>query len=111
MKTSRQLAMPLKPLVGMRAIERVLLRHAFAQVPEVKLLVAVMCQAMADAISTDEYIRRRAYRFLVGDRLDYLSGLVGLEPEFVREVARRSRYFNNEPLPKPKKPSRKTGAR
>ena len=75
------------------------------------MLVAVMCQAMADAISTDEYIRRRAYRFLVGDRLDYLSGLVGLEPEFVREVARRSRYFSNEPLPKPKKPSRKTGAR
>lgn len=111
MKSSKPQAKQIKPLVGMRAIERVLLRHAFAQVPEVKLLVAVLCQGMADAVSSDEYIRRRAYRFLVGGRLDYLSNLVGLEPEFVREVARRSRYFNNELLHKPNKILRKIGAR
>lgn len=111
MKTPKQSAMPVKPLVGIRSIERLLLRNVFAPVPEAKLLVAVISQAIADAVSTNEYTRRRACRFLLGKRLDYLANLVDLNSEFVRELARRSRYLNSTPLPKPPKPSRKTGAR
>jgi acetyltransferase len=44
----------MKPLVGMRVIERLLLRHVFAPVPEAKLIVAVICQAIADVVAKTE---------------------------------------------------------
>lgn len=107
-KASARLA---APLVGMRSIERLLLRHVFAPVPEAKLVVAVICQGIADAASIEDYTRRKAYQFLYGNDLDYLADLVELNPEFVREVARRARYLTTPKISKPKKHSRKPGAR
>lgn len=100
-----------KPLVGMRVIERLLLRHVFAPVPEAKLIVAVICQGISDVVSTDEYIRRRANRFLLSDRFNYLANLVDLNPEFVREVAIKSRYLSSPEVKKSSARSRKPGAR
>lgn len=90
-----------RPLVGIHAIERLLLRNVFAPVPEAKLIVAVICQGIADAASSDDYLRRRACRFLQGFHLEYLADLVELNPEFVREVARRARYLTAEQPPHP----------
>jgi hypothetical protein len=102
---------PPAPLIGMRAIERMLLRHVFAPVPEAKLIVAVICQGIADAAAVEDYTRRRAHQFLLGSDLDHLADLVELNPEFVREVARRARYLTTQKTPKPKKRTRKSGAR
>ncbi|MDA8327543.1 MAG: hypothetical protein M0Z83_01065 [Betaproteobacteria bacterium] len=102
---------PNRPLVGIRIIERMLLRHVFAPVPEAKLIVAMICQAMADAISSDDYLRRRAYEFLQSRRLDFFTDLVDINPEFVRDVARRTRYLTTQKIQKPKKRIRKPGAR
>jgi len=101
---------PPRPLVGIHAIERLLLRYVFAPVPEAKLIVAVICQGIADAASSDDYQRRRACRFLQGFHLEYLADLVELNPEFVREVARRARYLTAEQSPHPQH-SMKIGAR
>jgi len=90
-----------RPLVGMRAIERLLRRHVVAPSPEAHLLVAVLCQAIADAASLHRDTRRCAHRFLRSDDLDTLACLVGLHPDFVREVARRAGYWATPLLPTP----------
>lgn len=99
-----------RPLVGIHAIERLLLRHVFAPVPEARLIVAVICQGIADAASSDDYLRRRACQFLQGFHLEYLADLVELNPEFVREVARRAHYLTAEQSSHPQY-SMKIGAR
>jgi hypothetical protein len=111
MKISKLSAKPLKPLVGIHAIERLLLRHVFVLVPEAKLIVAVICQGIDDAASSDDYLRRRACRFLQGSHLEYLADLVELNPEFVREVAIKSRYLTSTEAKKPAAHTRKPGTR
>ena len=105
-----QRSKPPHPLVGIHAIERLLLRHVFAPVPEAKLIVAVICQGIADAASSDDYLRRRACRFLQGFHLEYLADRDGHNPEFMREVARRARYITAEQPTHPQY-SMKIGAR
>lgn len=100
-----------RPLVGIRAIERLLLRHAFAPKPETKLMVAVICQGMADAVSVDDYVRRRAIRFLNGHNLERIADLIGLHPEFVRQVARQAHYLPPVVPASHKKTKRKSGAK
>jgi hypothetical protein len=85
----------------MRAIERLLRRHVVAPSPEAHLVVAVLCQAIADAASLNRDTRRCAHRFLRGDDLDTLACLVGLHPDFVREVARRAGYWATPPVQPP----------
>lgn len=102
---------PNRPLVGIRAIERLLLRHAFAPKPEAKLMVAVICQGMADAVSADDYVRRRAIRFLKGHNLERIADLIGLHPEFVRQVAQQANYLPNDFPASQKKRKRKSGAK
>lgn len=86
-----------RPLIGIRAIERLLLRHATGPTPEKRLIVAVICQAMVDARSSnkDELYSGRA--FLQGHDLDAWADLVDLNPAFLREVARRLHYLPHEP--------------
>jgi len=100
-----------RPLVGIRAIERLLLRHAFAPKPETKLMVAVICQGMVDAVSVDDYVRRRAIRFLKGHNLERIANLIGLHPEFVRQVAQQANYLPNDLPASQKKRNRKSGAK
>ncbi|CAB1367203.1 conserved protein of unknown function [Denitratisoma oestradiolicum] len=82
---------PPKPLVGLQAIEKVLNRHTFLVTPESRLVVAVLARAIHDSLSlTNRRMRREARRFLLGEDLTLWCDLVGLHPDFVRFVARRT---------------------
>lgn len=88
---------PPKPLVGLQAIEKVLNRHAFLVTPESRLVVAVLARAIHDSLSlTNRRMRREARRFLLGDDLTLWCDLVGLNPDFVRFVARKAGYLADE---------------
>lgn len=86
------------PLVKIRTIERMLLRHATGPIPEARLVVAVICQAMADCRSGSKDDRRTARAFLYGRNLDAWAALVDLDPTFVREVAIKTHYLPEAPL-------------
>ncbi len=75
------------PLVNSRTIERMLLRHANGPIPEARLVVAVICQAMIDSRGGSKDDRRTASSFLCGGDLDAWASLVDLNPAFIREVA------------------------
>jgi hypothetical protein len=81
------------PLVNSRTIERMLLRHAKGPVPQVRLVVAVICQAMIDCRSGAKDDRRTASSFLCGDGLDTWASLVDLNPDFIRIVAIKTHYL------------------
>ena len=86
-----------KPRVSTSAIERMLLRHAFAITPESRLFVAVIGQALHDMTQQHGHYRRRARHFFNTRGLDNYAELIGLEPEFVREIARKTGYLDNKP--------------
>jgi hypothetical protein len=92
----------------MSAVQRLLLRHVAQVSPETKLWVAMIVQAMSDAISRDDTQRHRARRFLIhGMRLAFWCELIGLDVGFVREVAIKAGYLVHEDaLWKPLKPAR-----
>jgi cytochrome oxidase assembly protein ShyY1 len=86
------------PLVKIRTIERMLLRHATGPIPEARLIVAVICQAMADSRSSSKNERRTARNFLYGRDLDAWAALIDLDPTFVREVAIKTHYLPEAPM-------------
>jgi cytochrome oxidase assembly protein ShyY1 len=86
------------PLVKIRTIERMLLRHATGPIPEVRLIVAVICQAMADSRSSSKNEHRTARNFLYGRDLDAWAALIDLDPTFVREVAIKTHYLPEAPM-------------
>jgi hypothetical protein len=86
------------PLVKIRTIERMLLRHANGPIPEARLVVAVICQAMADCRSGSKDDRRTARAFLHGRNLEAWAALVDLDPTFVREVAIKTHYLPEAPM-------------
>jgi hypothetical protein len=88
-----------QPLVGIRAIERMLLRHTVTPTPEVRLVVAMICQAMADCVVGGPLARADAESFMHDWRLDAWADAVGLNPEFVREVATKALYLPAAPQP------------
>ncbi|MCX8521791.1 MAG: hypothetical protein ORN28_09690 [Rhodoferax sp.] len=85
------------PLVTIRAIEKLLLRHISAPpsgpFPEQRLIVAVICQAIADLRCGTTGEQRQARRFLLGDDLDAWATWVDLQPRFIREVAVKTLYL------------------
>jgi len=88
---------PPKPLVGLPTLERVLNRHTAFACPESRLVVAVIALAIHDALCVSNRRRRaRARRFLLGEDLTPWCALVGLEPDFVRFIARRAGYLADE---------------
>ena len=89
---TRSRSTPPKPLVGIRAVERLLLWQIEVLTPEVRLVVAVITQAIADCAKFGSAQRADAQRFMRGDRLNLWSEVVGLNPEFVRDVATKTRY-------------------
>ena len=96
-RRTRRVARP-RPLVTIRAVERLLLRHVPAPVtgllPEQRLIVAVLCQAIADARYADrKHLQEDAERFLRSDDLAQVAGLIDLNPAFVREVAVKTGYL------------------
>ena len=90
---------PPKPLVGLQPIERMLLRHTFTRCPEARLVVAVITRAIGDCLSRDLHRERReARRFILGDEVIHWCDWVGLNPDFVRLVARKAGYLADEKL-------------
>ena len=88
---------PPKPLVGLQAIEKVLNRHTFVSAPESRLIVAVIARAIHDSLClSNRRLRREARRFVLGAKLVFWCELVGLEPDFVRFVARKAGYMADE---------------
>lgn len=85
------------PLVTIRAIEKLLLRHISAPpsgpLPEQRLIVAVICQAIADLRCGTSGEQRQARRFLLGDDLGAWATWVDLQPSFIREVAVKTLYL------------------
>jgi hypothetical protein len=88
---------PARPHIGIQAVQRVLLRHVVTVCPETKLWVAMIAQAIGDAIGRDDNQRHRARRFLVsGSGLGFWCDLIGIDLDFVREVAAKAGYLVNE---------------
>lgn len=86
-----------RSLVGIRAIERLLLRHATGPTPEKRLIVAVICQAMTDSRCGNKDELRSGRLFLEGRNLDVWAVLVDLNPVFLREVACKTHYLPHGP--------------
>ncbi len=84
---------PPKPLVGQRALEKVLNRHTAVSCPESRLFVAVISAAIVDCLSLGKGVRREARRFLLGDDLGLWCDWVGLNPDFVRRIAQQAGYL------------------
>ena len=95
----------LRPLVGIRAIHRMLLRSVDATCPEVQLIVCVISQAIADCALGDSGDKAAAQRFMQGWRLAAWAQAAGLDPDFVREVAVKTRYLSVVACPAPMEPS------
>ncbi|QCX47843.1 hypothetical protein [Ralstonia pseudosolanacearum] len=96
-RRTRRAARP-RPLVTMRVVERLLLRHVPVPVtgllPEQRLIVAVLCQAIADArYGENRPVQEDAERFLRSDDLVQVAELIDLNPAFVREVAVKTGYL------------------
>lgn len=100
-RRTRRAARP-RPLVTMRVVERLLLRHvnapATGPLPEQRLILAVLCQAIADARYADKkHLQEDAERFLRGEGLAHVADLIDLNPAFVREVAIKTGYLLPDP--------------
>lgn len=75
-------------------VSKVLLRAIQQPSPEASLIAAVICQSIADANGrNNEEGVEDAIRFLRGERLDFMANLIGINPEWVREIAVRSGYL------------------
>ncbi|MER2555187.1 MAG: hypothetical protein ABTQ28_18160 [Thauera sp.] len=96
MSTALKRWAPPRPLVGSRVIVKLLRRHASVQGPEADLVVAVIALAIVDCLEREPYLRASARRFVTGRPLDGWTDLVGLHPDFVREIARKGGYLASE---------------
>ena len=86
-----------RPLVGTSAVERLLLRHVHFICPESRLCVSVIRQVFVDLCGISKDARRDARQFFRDGRLEGWSELIGLNPEFVREIALKTGYLPAEP--------------
>jgi hypothetical protein len=82
-----------RPLVGTSAIERLLLRKVEFVCPESRLCASVIKQAFVDLGGPSREARRDARRLFHDGRLEAWCELIGLNPEFVREVALKTGYL------------------
>ena len=103
---------PPAPKVHIGMITRVLTRklmEGMEDMPEARMVIAVIVQAIADCHERDDRDRHDARRFLASRRLDFWCELLGIEADFVRMVAVRSGYLvDEEKLWTPVKRSRRS---
>ena len=85
-----------KPICNVAIVSKVLSRAANAILPEGRLVLALICQAIADAAGTEADGCDDAIRFLRGKRLDNFAGLISLDSDWVREVASKSGHLVTE---------------
>lgn len=88
---------PPKPLVGLTVINKVLSRHTETSGPETRLVIALIVRAIDGCLSRGNgRMRREARRFLLSDQLDWWCDHIGINPDFVRLVARKAGYLADE---------------
>lgn len=90
---------PPAPKVHIGMVSRVLTRklmEGMEDLPEARLVIALIVQAIADCHERDDRDRHDARRFLASRRLDFWCELLGIEADFVRMVAVRSGYLVDE---------------
>ena len=88
---------PPKPQVGQHALEKVLNRHTVVSCPESRLVVAVISVAIVDCLClSNRHLRREARHFVLGPDLEKWCDWVGLNPDFVRRIARQAGYLADE---------------
>lgn len=75
--------------ISFKSVKSILAMHADNS-PESKLIIDVICQAFIDAGSENQSIRADALDFIFGNRLDSLCVMIGIEPDFSRELAIKS---------------------
>jgi hypothetical protein len=88
----RRLWSPPRPKAKLAALQRVLLRHA---VPcrESHLVITMFTQAFGECLSRQENLRNEARRFFDSRDFAGWAHLVGLDPDFVREIGQRAGYL------------------
>lgn len=82
-----------RPLVATGTVERLLLRHVDHVSPESRLCAGVIKQAFVDLRSSSLGTRRDARRFFRDGRLNAWCDVLGLNPDFVREIALKTGYL------------------
>lgn len=90
---------PPAPKVHIGMVSRVLTRKLMEEMedlPEARLAIAMIVQAIADCHERDDRDRHDARRFLVTRRLDFWCDQLDIEVGFVRMVAVRSGYLVEE---------------
>ena len=83
----------LKPLIGVSALERLLLRQVSLLCPESRLCVSVIKQTLIDLCDASPSNRREAGRIFEDGRLEAWCEPIGLNPDFLRELAQKAGYL------------------
>lgn len=89
----RPLCVPI-PLLPATAFTRMLRRHMAVDTPESRLVLAVLVQSIQDCVNRDSAeVRCSARQFLLGPELGPWCELIGLDADFLRQVAREAGYL------------------
>jgi hypothetical protein len=75
--------------ISMKSVKHILSMH-IDRSPEARLVIDIICQALLDAGDDNQKIRADALDFIFGSRLESLCEMIGIEPDFAREVAIKS---------------------
>lgn len=86
--------LPTKPELSPAALERLMRRHLEVISPDAWLFLAVVVQALRDCRAHSRDVRRDARRFFSDGRMHGFADHIGINPEFVREVARKTGYLS-----------------
>lgn len=103
-----------KPTVTASTLERMFAKQAAVDCPESRLLIAVIVMSLADATSPDialaeftgkNFVRKKAgvlnkldaIRWLDSNTVENMANLVGIDPEFVREIPAKINVLGGSP--------------
>lgn len=88
--------LPPKPELSPAALERLMRRHLEVISPEARLFLAVIVQALRDCRAHSRDVRRDARRFFSDGRMGGFADHIGINPDFIREVARKSGHLSTD---------------
>lgn len=86
--------LPPKPQLSPATLERLMRRHLEVISPDARLFLAVIVQALRDCRAHSRDVRRDARRFFSDGRMHGFADYIGINPEFIGEVARKSGYLS-----------------
>ncbi|QOJ19976.1 MAG: hypothetical protein HRU77_04260 [Gammaproteobacteria bacterium] len=80
------------PRGNSRDIALILTRHADLEIPEQKLMLAVLLKAISDLMDktpSNKYHRAMAREFFTGSAFVFFCDMCGLNPEWVMDILRK----------------------